>query len=305
MKKDDKSRSRTPKRKPTTSSARRSISPKRKRTSAGSAAAPPTPTVITQNARPTLPPPPVQDLTEPDAPDALDAPLLEDRSGNGDGGAPPFLDPRRTPLAAAFRFIQPTWRNYIMYVDMEARAGNEDARRYVEVHQALSPRERRQHWPEQLCDLAAIQAADLIAMVARQAYQEGAAKSAMCLSFMRDGVLEKTAQFAMDSPDNYKHAELFMKTAGMLPQQPGGRSVGPVQFFNNPVASSGSVALAGSKSDSSPVDRSGLRSMDAEIVELSQIMQTGGTTAAAEKVPDEPAEEDEDDDNDTDEDDES
>lgn len=180
-----------------------------------------------------------------------------------------------------------------MYVDLEARTGNEDAKRYLATWHALSGDERRSHMPEQLCDLASVPASDLIRWVSGQAWQESAAKSSMCMSFMRDQVLEKTAQFAMASPDNYRHADLFMRTSGLLAAP--GRSAGPaVHIFNAPVASSGSVA--GVVSDSSPVDRSGLRDMDHEIVELSRVMQTGGTECAAEVLKDDRPDDDEEDD---------
>ena len=53
-----------------------------------------------------MPPPPVQDLERVHEPAVTGA---------------------RPPLAAAFRFVEPTWRNYIAYVDAEARTGNADA----------------------------------------------------------------------------------------------------------------------------------------------------------------------------------
>jgi hypothetical protein len=198
-----------------------------------------------------------------------------------------------TPLAAAFRYVDPTWRNYIMYVDLEARTGNAEAKRYVEIWKSLPAKERLGHVPEQLCELANVPAADLIAWVTKQIWTENSAKTSVVMSFMKAPVIQKTAEFAMESADNYKHADLFMKAAGMLPT--GGRGGGsPVTIYNSPVASSGSVALAGSKSDSSPVGASGLRSMDEEIVEMSRVMQLGDAVpCAAELMPDEFEEEDE------------
>lgn len=196
-----------------------------------------------------------------------------------------------------------------MYVDMESRSGSADAdaaRRYVATWQSLPPRERNAHMPEQICELASVLPADLIAWVTRQIWIEGSAKTSVVMSFMRDRVLEKTAEFAMAAPENYKHAELFYKTAGMMPAA--SRGVGsPVTIFNAPVASSGSVALAGAKSESSPVVSAGLRDMDSEIVELSKIMQTGGehdhTLDRMDDGDDEDDEDDGDDDDDPDDDD--
>ncbi len=207
----------------------------------------------------------------------------------------------RPPLAAAFRFVEPTWRNYIAYVDAEARTGNADARRYVAIWQALPRKEQQSHVPEQLCELANVPAADLIAWVTRQAWVESSAKTSLVLSFMKDRVVEKTAEFAIASADNVKHAELFSRQAGLV-QTPGvgGRGSGTT-IYNVPVASSGAVALAGSRSESSPVNASGLKSMDQEIVDLSAIMQrqdapTGARAEALEDDSDDEEDESEEDD---------
>jgi len=229
--------------------------------------------IVTQNPKPQLPPPPVQDLERVHEPAVMGA---------------------RPPLAAAFRFVEPTWRNYIAYVDAEARTGNKDAERYVRIWQSLPRKEQQSHVPEQLCELASVPAADLIAWVTRQAWVESSAKTSLVLSFMKDRVVEKTAEFAMASPDNIKHAELFSRQAGLV-QTPGagGRGSGTT-IYNVPVASSGAVALAGSRSESSPVNASGLKSMDQEIVDLSAIMQRqdAPTGARAEALVDEPDDDD-------------
>ena len=205
----------------------------------------------------------------------------------------------------AFRFVAPTWRNYIKYVDMEARdssSDNADARRYVAAWRSLPHKERLSHWPEQLCDLTNVPPCDLISWVTRQFWIEGSAQASMCLAFMRDKVLEKVGQFAMEDAANLGHAKLFMGAAGLLPSTGGGRASPPVnQFFNlNPSASASSVSAAGAKSSNVPVGT--LRDMDDQIIEISEIMQTGSTDVAATRVPDAPEEEDDDDDDDKDED---
>jgi len=226
-------------------------------------------TPITQNDKVALPAAPVQDLSGND--------LVADLKR----GSPPVLG-GLTPLASAFRYIEPTWRNYIQYVDMEARTGNEDARRYLRIWQSLPYKERIAHVPEQLCELATVAASDLVAWVTKHVWVENQASTSMVLSFNRARVLDATAQFAMADPENGRHAELFLKAAGALPTGGGGRGAGPpISIYNMPVASSGSVALAGAKSDSSPVDASGLRSMDNDIVELSRIMQNEGAAITA------------------------
>lgn len=252
-------------------------------------------TPITQNEKVALPAAPVQDLS--DLNESEISALARDRGH----GAPAALG-GLTPLASAFRYIEPTWRNYIQYVDMEARTGNEDARRYLRIWQSLPYKERIAHVPEQLCELATVAASDLVAWVTKHVWVENQASTSMVLSFNRARVLDATAQFAMADPENGRHAELFLKAAGALPTGGARGAAGPpISIYNMPVASSGSVALAGAKSDSSPVDASGLRSMDNDIVELSRIMQNEGAaiTARAEDVEDD-SEDDEDEDPDDD-----
>lgn len=187
-------------------------------------------------------------------------------------------------LAVAFRFVEPTWRNYIQYVDLEARGGNADAKKFLSAWQALPPKERIGHMPEQLCELVNIQPMDLIGWVSRQAFNEGSAKANMALSFMRDKVLEKTAEFAMESPDNYKHAELFMKAGGLIQTGSGGnrsQQFSPVSIYNMPVATATSMAAA--KTTTNP---NGVTNMDEQIIEISKIMQAGTTDCRAEYEPD-------------------
>lgn len=183
-----------------------------------------------------------------------------------------------TPLSAAFRFVEPTWRNYIKYVDMESREGNLAAQGYLRIWQALPPSERAVHTPEQLCDLATVPAWDLASWVTRQAYKEGEARSSLCMSFMRDRVLAKTAEFAMESSENLGHARLFAQMSGQIQTGPSRAPGRPITINNTPIASSGSVA--GVRSESAPVPASGLRGMDDEIVELSRIMQSDESVVA-------------------------
>lgn len=264
----------------------------------------PSAAIETQNPRPPLPPLPPQDLS-----------VLPSDLNTAHASAVPFVD-TSTPLSAAFRFVEPTWRNYIAYVGMEARSGNTGAARYVKCWEALDGRERMVYRPEQLCELAGVSAADLLSWVTRQAWLECSAKVGLCLSFMRDKVMEQTARFAMESPDNYKHAELFAKTSGMLPQ-PSGRSGGvTIPIFNGVVSmgladarqmpSSGSVVLPGGKTETGPAltAATGLRSMDEDIVDLAKIMQTDAAIPSIPGIPGIPGSRVQDEDEDKDEDDE-
>jgi hypothetical protein len=199
-----------------------------------------------------------------------------------------------TPVAAAFRFVQPTWRNYIQYVDLEAREGNADAKRYITTYQSLSARERNNHFPEQVCDLSNVQHADLISWVSRQVWIEGSARSSMVLSHMRDQVLQSTANYAMDSPDNVQHAKLFLSAAGALPQKTGRNPSPNVNIFNAPTATAGSLVSVRREESSPDV----LPDMDTQIITLDRIMQTDDepqTAAMKLRTKDDEEEEEEDD----------
>jgi hypothetical protein len=180
---------------------------------------------------------------------------------------------------------------------MEAKAGNSDAARYVACWKALTTREKQIHAPEQLCDLCSVSQDELIRWVSGNAWKVCQPKASLCMSFMRDKVLERSAEFAMAAPENYKHAEMFLRASGALPVNAGsGGGRAPVnQLFYMPVASSGSVTLPGGRTESSPVDRSGLRDMDSEVVELSKIMATDQPTEPKLRAV-EPDDEEEDDD---------
>jgi hypothetical protein len=174
---------------------------------------------------------------------------------------------------------------------MESRTGNDDAKRYLAVWQSLPVKERIGHMPEQVCEIANVAPMDLVSWVSRQVFAEGSAKSNMCLSFMRDKVLEKSAKFAMQSPDNYKHAELFMKAGGLIAAGSGTKQsapYAPVSIFNMPVA-------AATASTAVKTTNGGIKSMDEQIVDLSKIMQSGTLDCAAERIVDTDDDDDDDD----------
>lgn len=215
------------------------------------------------------------------------------------------LDVGSTQLISALRFVEPSWRNYIHYVQADAASGNLDAKRYLDTYLSLTADKQRRHVPEQLCYLTGTKPEDLIAWVNRQLYVESAGRTAMLTSNRRDKVLEKVADFAMESADNYKHAELFMKASGAIAT--GGRGGGgsPVTIFNAPIASASSQSSATAASISSSMSGA-MKSMDEEIIELSKIMQTEDAPISARaETSDEqndPDDDDEDDDSEDDDD---
>lgn len=187
-------------------------------------------------------------------------------------------------LASVFRVIEPTWRNYIRYVGMEAREGNKDAVRYLAAWDKTAGEERMYHIPEKLCDLAGVRPGELAGWVMKHAFDEGLARKEALLKYASVTMIERNMKFAYDSPENYKHMELFFRAAGLVAPAP------PVHhtIYNHPIASSN--AVAGVRSESAPAGGSGLQDMDSAIVELSKIMQTEGAKSMRAQEPDEDGE---------------
>jgi hypothetical protein len=245
-------------------------------------------------------PAPVQDLSELTDNVEAAAPLAQYRS-TFSTHADAMLG--LSPLASAFRFVEPGWHNYIKYVDMQARTGDEDARRYLAVWKALGAHERAGHTPEQLCAQTKVSCDELRRWVGSHFLAEGSMRAQTIMNSFQDLLLGRTLEFAMSAPEAHADRKLLFQASGLLPQT-GMR--GPLKhalnIFNVPVASSGSVALAGARSESSPVSASGLRGMDDEIVSLAQVMQHDAPPklSRAERMDDvyEPGNDDDEDDDD-------
>jgi hypothetical protein len=212
-------------------------------------------------------------------------PLLETQNPKPEPAVLPPLQPAyqqalkelgKTPLQFAFEHVEPSWQGYIRYVQNVANKGNLDARRYVD-YWMRSGKPGQAGPPEQICEAAQVNPDHLIAWVAVEAAHEGTYQLGVMRAFKRAPAVKRMVDFAMDAPENFKHMELFCKVDGLLPVgRPGG-----TRIYNQPIAASGSVA--GVLSESGTADRGGLRDMDSEVVNLSQILQTGSTVCAAEQ----------------------
>lgn len=159
--------------------------------------------------------------------------------------------------------MQPTWRHYIQYVDLAARNGDSEMAKVRDVYQALTPRDRREVWPEQLCDLAGVTPGDLIGAVCRGLWESKAAESSMVSAIAQPDLLERTVKLAYQE-ENYRDRELLFRAWGCLPDKKGAS----INIINSPTAQAGAVKLAGE-------DISGrLKSMDEEVIEMSRQLET-------------------------------
>lgn len=125
-----------------------------------------------------------------------------------------------TPLAIIFRKLHGGFRSYIEYVDLCARNGDKDMARYVAAYQALTPRDRNAHVPEQLCELVNIKPSDLVGKVCAVIWESKAAETSLISAIALPEVLDKTAQQAKTAK-GYKDRELLLRATGSLPDKKG------------------------------------------------------------------------------------
>jgi hypothetical protein len=165
-----------------------------------------------------------------------------------------------TPLSNAFRHIEPTWRNYIYYVSRAAVAGDEDMAKVIASYEALPTRERTTIMPEKLCDLAGVDAGDMIAAVSREVWRHKQPESVITASMKHPKVIEATANFAIGDPMGGRDRELFFRLTGGLPDKKGASIV----INNNPQTAINSQPSSGGLN--------GYKSMDQRVIDLGKLL---------------------------------
>lgn len=164
-------------------------------------------------------------------------------------------------LSVAFQRCRPGWRNYIQYVDMAARKGNEAMQRYRTAYESLSPKDRAGAWPEQICDLAQVEPGELYGAVCREMWDFKAAESSMMCSIEHPEVLGAMIKYAKQE-DHYHDRELFLRATGSLPDKKGAS----INIFNQ------AAGVAAAMPDLSQ-PRAKLRSFDEEVIEMSRDLE--------------------------------
>lgn len=178
-----------------------------------------------------------------------------------------------TPLSSAFRYIKPTWRHYIQYVDAAARSGDGEMKKYVQVWNSLSAREKQTHFPEQLCELSGVLSYALVAAVTAQVWLGSSAESSMALAFANPTMIHATAAYGSMQPEAFKDRELFFKLSGQLPtSKGGGGNGGGTNIFVGAQANANAAANSKSLAHSTLGDMSGLLDMDADTKENTKIL---------------------------------
>lgn len=186
-----------------------------------------------------------------------------------------------TPLVLAFRHLKPNWRQYLAFVDLAARNGDKDCDRLLKIYEKLGPKQKREHTPEQLCDLAQVAPADLIAAVCKAIWESKSAESTMISAIAHPQLIERTVKLA-DKAANHKDRELFFRLSGSLPDRKG-----------NSVMPSVNINLGNAPMPNLPTFSGELESFDEESVNLARRLSPGAVIEAAAPVP-EPETEEED-----------
>lgn len=167
----------------------------------------------------------------------------------------------RSPLSVAFRHIRPGWRSYIQYVDLAARQGDSNMERFRDCWQSLTPADRQNAWPEQICDMASVTPGELVGAVCKQIWEAKAAESSMVSSIAHPEMLMSTLRFAKRE-ENFRDRELYFRMMGSLPDRKGSS----INIYNQAAGQVGTDAPA-------LADRTRLRSFDEEIIDMSRTLE--------------------------------
>lgn len=127
---------------------------------------------------------------------------------------------KASPLSVAFQHIPGGWRRYIEYVDLAARKGDAAMEKVRDCYAALTPKDKANVWPEQLCDAANVSPGELVGAVCRNIWETKAAESSMVSAIAHPEMLMTTIKLAK-KPDNFRDRELYFRMAGSLPDRKG------------------------------------------------------------------------------------
>lgn len=183
-----------------------------------------------------------------------------------------------SPLSVSFRHIRGSaghsgWRGFIQFVEYAARTGDEDMARLHACYLALTPRDKKNVWPEQLCQLAGVNPGDLVGAVCKAIWESKAAESSMISAIAHPEVLLELVKLAKD-PKHYQDREMFFRMTGSLPDKKGSS----INIINNPTAQMGAVKL-----DGRPGSR--LPSMDEDVIEMSRQLDAPAPFLVNDDVP--------------------
>jgi hypothetical protein len=166
-----------------------------------------------------------------------------------------------TPVAVAFRHIEPTWRNYIYYVERAVESGDDDMKKFLTAYLALKPKERFVMMPEQICDLCGVIPADLVGAVAREMWTAKRCESIIEASVNHPKMIQAVSFYGQVHGNHASDRELFFRLTGGLPDKKGASIV----IHNNP-------QTANINNPPSAAGANGFRPMDQRVIEMGKLL---------------------------------
>ena len=180
----------------------------------------------------------------------------------------PVATANLTPLAIVFRYIRPSWRNYVDYVRMAVREGDSRALPFMDAWEKLTKSEQRRIMPEDVCDLCGVTPSRLGGIVSEQVLSSGMDASKILAGIEHPRVMAAVAKEAQRK-DGYSDRALFLRATGSLPKE--GASV----VVHNTVASVAGGGRGGMvATGSGEVSPGGFRNVSSSITKMDRILGT-------------------------------
>lgn len=165
-----------------------------------------------------------------------------------------------TPVAVAFRRIEPTWRNYVYYVQRAVDGGDLTMAKFLNVYNALPAREKQSIMPEQICDMSGVSIRELVGAVSMEVWSLHATETVITASINHPRMMQATAHYGQELPENNKDRELFFRMTGNLPDKKGASIV----IMNNPQTAN--------ITNPSSAGASGYKPMDHRVTEIGRLL---------------------------------
>lgn len=169
---------------------------------------------------------------------------------------------RHSPLSFVFRHIEPTWRDYILYVRCAAEDGDEVMKKYFGMYERLPKNEQRTIMPERLCELAGVPEGELVGSVSRYFWQHRKGESVLLAAVNQPKMIQATAFWGQTLADCVRDRELFFRFTGALPDRKG----------SSIVINYGSPTSFGQAQPPTPAGANGFRTMDQRVIEMGKLL---------------------------------
>lgn len=149
-------------------------------------------------------------------------------------------------LTMAFAHLDGGWQDYIRFVEIAAKEGDDDMKRLLDHYNTMTATARKNVTPEDLCQLVipVVSVKTLLASIMPWIWTYSNAAAGVIAAVSNPAVIAKTAKMALGkSRDAHKDRELMLKITGALPTAKGSQTI-----INNTPTATASAASASSSS---------------------------------------------------------